>query len=394
MWTLFLATVLLQAPLATPRAPIPDPNLNFRAVFESRAPAAAQPVRIQAEFAAPGRLRVESVSAERSSTAWCVEDAWVVTGADAKGAFHGRASAAAIEAELAADEVRLRSEFPAAASRRPGGACLSVRWGVEPATSRAAIALECVFVDELTTPLGWWDTLESKGVSLCEDGEHWRGGSDGVFEIAISREDGMLRELVGRDSSGEQSLRLVEYERLARLDPSRFAPAAAVPNARDVSLDLARTMRRNAELGFRRRAWNAMASARPEQGDAESTAWSARVDRVLSGFYTRVVPASLTAWLERAKQIENGVRDRLKQMREKGKSDAELAETRAREIGYLSRMLDELENDLVRRLVAPAGVADSPALAEVLVLEHAAARAAFVATVRNPVLESFQAAIR
>lgn len=394
MWTLFLAAVLLQDPATGPRPPIPDPNLNFRAVFESRAPAPAPALRIQAEFASPDRLRVESAAAERSSTAWCVEGVWVVTGVDAKSPFHGRASASAVEAELAADEGRLRAEFPTAAARRPGGACLSVRWGVEPATSRAAIALECVFADERTTPLGWWDTLESKGVALREDGEWWRGSSDGVFEFSLSRADGMLREIVGRDSNGEQSLRLIEYERLAQADAARFALGVAPSNARDVSADMTRTMRRNAELGFRRRAWNAMAAARPEQGDAELAAWSSRVDRVLSGFYLRVVPASLTSWLERSKQIESGVRDRLKQLREKGKSESELAEVRARELGYLRGTLDELENDLVRRLAAPSGVADSPASAPLLEREHAAARAAFVATVRNPVLESFQAAIR
>jgi len=361
---------------------------SFTAVFELSSGQDSGVSTLRIDYAAPARVRVEhSFGPEVRLSTWCVDGVLAVDDGKTQPRSHGRVDHAAILAELAPLERKLHDAFPDAPAAAALASAVGMGWGLDAKSQRAQLVCEARLREPSASPLGWLELLQEQGAAAVEDGDVLRFETQGRFRVALAKDSGFVREIKDAGPEGKLKLVLVSLESNHEIEAARFVIPPAAQGAVDVSADLARGLSRLAELGLRRRIYEAIAGG--EESGAWDSAVEARIESVLRPFHERVVPGTLAAWRERSRKIEAGVAERLAGMRKAGKSADEVEQSRQRELGYLGKQLDELEQGFLTRLSLPENARPLPRGALLLELEKRCLSEVFRTLVREPTLESF-----
>lgn len=366
---------------------------SLTAVLELTTPEEAGTSRIRIDYEAPGRARTERSSATGDTlTTWCVDGRLAVRIKKADQLLHGQVDSAELFAKLAPTEQALHDAFPSAPARGAAESAIGMDWAFDSKTQAPSFSLESQLRQPSASPLGWLETLRERRALAREDGELLRFETDGRFDVSVSKRHGFLQEFSCPSAKGKLQIALVSLDLNAAGDPARFAVPPPAAGARDISADLSRGVLRAEELDLRRRIYEAIA------GEPATPAWEAaalaKITSVLRAFHERVVVETLAAWFERNRKVQDGVAERLAGLRRAGKSAQEVEQARLREIGYLNKQLDELEQGFLTRLAVPLSSSPLPRAAELLRQEQRVVSEVFRVLVREPVLSGFEKAAK
>ncbi len=366
----------------------------FSARYDLTTTTSTEPSVIEIDYIAPDRLRFSRASRARSTTMWAVGGVLSVRSTEGGTPLHGSVDCSGVHAELAPVETLLRAAIPAVEPRGELKPALSFRWNFDEAAQKANFGIEAALAEDITTPMGWVDTLREKAAAPRADGGLLRFSTDGHFELALDASNGMLREFKGRSPKGEMTLAL----RAARMDYAPpvglFTVSPPVDGAKDVSLELRRTAARSLEVGMRRRIFRAFAADKgPLVGTGDELAAAQQSARgVLRALHVLTLAPVVETMLPRAGAMNEGVVKRLVQLRDSGKAAEELAAARARETELLRANLGKLESQMLEGSALPPGCENLPHGAAMLSLESEVLKALFTERVVDPLVRSFEAA--
>jgi hypothetical protein len=343
------------------------------------------------QYRAPDRVRIDRIlKSGGGSSMWCVGGVATLQ-AHGPNAMHGSVDYAPIIASMRPIQEVLQKGYPAASAltSRPG-AYVNVRWWFDEKAGKANYLVEAQWTQNRSTGFGWLETLRQKHVAPTDDGENLVFDTDNAFHILIAKKNGFLQQLDGKSPGGEMHLTLATVDTEQAPDDSIFKVQEGVTDGFEISDDMRRNVTQGVLSSMRDGVYSTIASE--AAGPAWDEATKAKIGGVCRALHERSLEVRLESWCQNARRKRDAVAERLTKLAADGKTPAEVAAEREKELGFLTKALDEVRTAFTAGLSVPVLATPLPRGAELLALESAAVGATFDATVRAPLIAEFEKA--
>jgi hypothetical protein len=361
---------------------------GFRASFTMTNSDEPEPTKIQCDYQAPSAVRVAVTKDGGTVTNWCVDRVLVIRTNDKNDARSSRVDLRDFDERIATVNAALKRDFGETAEDAWTRAMLTMKWSIDATTQDGEFTITAgVATLERASSLGWLETLRDKRVAPTVDGELLRFTTDdGHVDVAISKSDGFLRDLVAHGKKGTMVLHLDSVAFDSAEAAEKIVLPSNVAEGDDHSLPLRATFEHEEILALRDRTYHVVTLA------AAAAPWDdslrKRIESVLQPIDDWTLHVTYDPWSAQMRTWIGRVADRLRRIEGNGAPAIHVAAVRDQSKKTLDESLAQAKL-AVAQIALPKRTTPSEVASKVLDVERDVAAREFDVLVRDPLLAEF-----